>query len=169
MNKTKNGQKEVQLMTKETLNTKTFGQLFTIYTQAFLQNRSIDDLGMTRLQAMALRNVFENSGMTMTQLAQVIGISSSQLTRLVATLEERGLVARKRNPENRRVVNVYRTEKGAALVKGHLDLTENRLAGYLTRLDAADQEKLIAYMRGSIELMVKAGIIDPEIVTRLEK
>lgn len=156
-------------MTKDTLNTQTFGQLFTIYTQAFLQNRSIDDLGMTRLQAMALRNVFENSGMTMTQLAQVIGISNSQLTRLVATLEERGLVARKRNPENRRVVNVYRTEKGATFVKQHLDLTENRIAGYMTRLDAADQEKLITYMRGSIELMVKAGIIDPEIVARLEK
>ncbi len=49
---------------------------------------------------------------TMTNLAEQAGISSQQLTRLINEMEERKLVRRTHNQDNRRLVYVNITEEG---------------------------------------------------------
>ncbi|BAP84857.1 transcriptional regulator [Paucilactobacillus hokkaidonensis JCM 18461] len=140
-------------------NSELFGQLFMTLTQAITQNRSLEEFGLTRLQAITLRNVYQQPGITMTQLAKLIGITSPQLTRIVSTLEDRDLVYRQHNEENRRIVNVQRTKKGESVVKEHMTLIEQRIQHHMETLAISDQQALVEHLRESIRLMEKAHII----------
>jgi DNA-binding MarR family transcriptional regulator len=51
-------------------------------------------------------------GLRVSELALSTGITASGITQVVTALEERGMVGRKMDPEDRRAVRVYLTEKG---------------------------------------------------------
>ena len=137
-----------------------FGKLFLAFAQVISQNRSLEDFELTRLQAITLRNVYRHSGMTMTELAIAIGITRPQLTRIINTLEKRGLVHRKRNEDNRRIINVQRTKKGQSVGKAHMDLIQSQIESRVALLDSNDQKSLVHHLEESIRLMEKAGIIE---------
>ncbi|MDQ0201548.1 MarR family winged helix-turn-helix transcriptional regulator [Neobacillus ginsengisoli] len=68
---------------------------------------------LTHLQFHILEAVFHAvDGISMTQLAQNIGISKQQLTPLVNKLEEAEYVKRVSDTNDKRVVNLFLTEKG---------------------------------------------------------
>lgn len=140
-------------------NSKQFGRLFMILTQTVIQSRTLDNLGLTRLQAMALRSVNKQPGITMTQLAKLIGITSPQLTRIISTLEDRDLVQREHNVDNRRIVNVQQTKKGRAVIDESTKLIDQRTKEQLSSLSEQDQLALIHHLQESIRLMDKAQII----------
>ncbi|MFC6171114.1 MarR family winged helix-turn-helix transcriptional regulator [Loigolactobacillus jiayinensis] len=146
-------------MDKDHNNSELLGQLFMTLAQVMTQNRFLEEFGLTRLQAIALRNVYKHPGITMTELAKTIGITRPQLTRIISILEERGLVRRQHNEENRRIVNVYRTEKGEAVVKQHMQLVQQRIQAQIDTLGVKDRETLSLSLQTSINLMVKANII----------
>lgn len=79
------------------------------------------------------------------------------ITRLVDRLEERGLVARRRMPDNRRVVQVGITEAGLNLLK-QLDEPvrecHNRQLGHLT---AAQLQSLVELLRNARQPHEDAG------------
>jgi DNA-binding MarR family transcriptional regulator len=54
------------------------------------------------------------TGQRVSDLAGSFNVTASGVTQLVTTLEERGLVARSMDPEDRRGVRVHLTEAGAA-------------------------------------------------------
>jgi DNA-binding MarR family transcriptional regulator len=51
-------------------------------------------------------------GARVSELALVTGITASGITQMVTALEERGMVGRKMDPEDRRAVRVFLTEEG---------------------------------------------------------
>ena len=59
---------------------------------------------------------------TATQLAQMLPIDASRVSRIVTTVVDRGLLVRRRLPEDRRVVMLHLSEEGR-------ELTLNALAG----------------------------------------
>lgn len=146
-------------MTNDQTETRAFTQLFSSLAQVMMQNRSHDHLGLTRLQGMALRFVNAQPGITMTELAMQIGITNPQLTRIVTTLEGRGLMRREHNPQNRRVVNVQSTDKGVALIAQNVKAVAARYDRALQTLTPAEQQALIKDLQASMRLMKKAGII----------
>lgn len=137
-------------------------QLFADFTQAVTQNRTLDEFGLTRLQAMTLKNVYSRQGISMSQLADVTGISRAQLTRLIAALEKRNLVERRHNEDNRRIVNVYGTEQGQETIRRHSQLIANRIQAHTETLSADEQAALDHHLKETIRLMIKAGIITPD-------
>lgn len=146
-------------MAENKTDTRTFTQLFSALAQEMVQNRSQNSLGLTRLQGLALRSVNQRPGITMTELAQQIGITNPQLTRIVTTLEDRGLVKREHNPENRRVVNVQSTEQGVALIAQNVEAVAARYDQALQTLTPAEQTTLVRDLQTSMRLMKKAGIL----------
>ena len=50
--------------------------------------------------------------MTMSRIAELLGVSVSNVTGIIDRIEERGLVERIRNPNDRRVVHVPLTDAG---------------------------------------------------------
>lgn len=149
-------------MADNTNNALELEQLFTDLTQAITQNRTLDEFGLTRLQAITLKNVYTRIGISMSQLADTTGISRAQLTRLIATLEKRDLVERRHNEDNRRVVNVYGTEHGKNVIHEHSQLIANRIQSHTKSLSEAEQTALTHHLREAIRLMIKAGIITPD-------
>jgi DNA-binding MarR family transcriptional regulator len=58
----------------------------------------------------------DQDGAMITHLAKMALVEQSRLTRIIAQMEERGLVARKDDPQDGRRVRVYLTDAGRALV-----------------------------------------------------
>ena len=84
---------------------------FFIYEPIAFKDLDLEDLKLTKLDMLILLIVATNEGISMTELANQVGTSKVQVSRSIAGLEERAIVQRRHNQENRRVVNVYTTKK----------------------------------------------------------
>ncbi len=140
-------------------NVELFGQLFATLTQGLLQNLSIKELDLTPQQIMTLVMVYSHPGASMSDLTAKMGTTAPQLTRTIHSLEARDFVRRKHNPDNRRVVNVYRTAAGDAVVEAHMRRVQARIAQRLAGLSEADHHRLDADMQDIIALFAKIGIV----------
>jgi DNA-binding MarR family transcriptional regulator len=84
---------------------------------AFAKHQCIDKLGITARQASVLRAVGANPKVTIGELARRIGIDASTATRMTDRLEKIGLLVRKREKGDRRVVKLALTAQGHELAE----------------------------------------------------
>ena len=61
--------------------------------------------------------LYRRSGVNMTQVAEYIGAPLNTATGIVARMEKRGLVARERSVEDKRVVTIQLTNEGLSTIK----------------------------------------------------
>lgn len=80
------------------------------------------------------------------EMAELCGLDPSSLVPVLDGLERRGLLQRERNPKDRRVQWVRRTEKGDRLFRRALPRAQHAEAEQLAALPAYDQRKLVAAM-----------------------
>jgi DNA-binding MarR family transcriptional regulator len=80
----------------------------------------IAELDLTPAQAGLLRLVARQPGQSQQVLAQQLRTPPSRLVPLVDHLEERGLMERRRNPDDRRHHALYLTAKGGQFMKARL-------------------------------------------------
>lgn len=71
------------------------------------------DHGVTVTMGFVLLNISREHGTPATKIAPLLGMEPRSLTRLIKKLEEDGLVSRRADPEDKRSVRIYLTEKGA--------------------------------------------------------
>ena len=74
--------------------------------------RKASRIGLTAVQAMAVRFLYENDRLTSSELGKHTKLDSATLTGLIDRLETAGLVERKRNAEDRRSIRLHLTQKG---------------------------------------------------------
>lgn len=79
-------------------------------------NRHLAGHGLTISQFGVIEALYHLGPLSQRQLADKILRSSGNLTMVIDNLERDGLVRRERNPQDRRVVNVFLTPQGEALV-----------------------------------------------------
>lgn len=93
------------------------GQLFKLFHQFLVtiqtpyETRLKDNVGPIQFKASSM--LFEQGPCTMGELAEKIGISKQQMTRLIASLEEKKLVARKLSDTDKRQVVVSLTPEAS--------------------------------------------------------
>ena len=92
--------------------------------------------GITVHQLEVLRRLLEGEDMTMREVAQVMGVGPSGATQLVDRLEQRGLVARERDPSDRRVQRVVATARARAAGKEFGTRLRSALDSVASVLDA---------------------------------
>ncbi len=80
-----------------------------------LQRERIRVVALTPPQYSVLSLLWERDGRQLSELAAACCCSPSTITGVVDTLERKGLVARKANPDDRRSLLVRLTEEGEAL------------------------------------------------------
>ena len=97
---------------------------------------------VTASQFSALSSVHRLGPLTLGALAGVERVRPPSLTRIVASLEEAGLVARRPDPGDRRVARVETTPAGEALLARSRTRKDAYLAGRLAALDPADRAVL---------------------------
>ncbi len=105
-----------------------------------LRQQSAGD--MTASQASALASVDRLGSPTLGELAARELVQPPSLTRVVAALEDRGLVTRVVDPGDRRVVRLSATRAGLAVLEERRSLRDAYIARRLQELPAEDRRAL---------------------------
>jgi len=82
-------------------------QVFRSVSDAFT-----DQVDIPRGQAGVLCVVAKQDGLTQSEIADQLSVQGATVTHMLQRLEEAGLVRRRRDPEDNRLVRVYLTEQG---------------------------------------------------------
>jgi DNA-binding MarR family transcriptional regulator len=82
-------------------------QVFRTVSDAFT-----DQVDIPRGQAGLLCVLVKQDGLTQTEIAEHLSVQGATVTHMLQRLEEAGLVDRRRDPEDNRLVRVYLTEAG---------------------------------------------------------
>ncbi len=118
------------------------GEIRTVVVRLARQLRRQDLRGLTVTLYSALVTVAAASELPIGTLAEAERLPSSAATRIADRLEEEGLVERRRNPNDRRGVNLAITPAGRAVVD-ELRATHNAwLAARLERLSDSERATL---------------------------
>ncbi len=109
-----------------------------------------DDLakaGLTPPQFYVLATIGYAGGLPFGEIGAKMMVTVSNLTGIVDRLEEKKLVLRRRDENDRRVVHVVLTDKGARLHKTTIPLFEKTIAQIFSTLDSPEQKELSALLR----------------------
>ena len=105
----------------------------------------------------ALRNISENPGLSMTELSTLMLSDKSNITRLVKSIEEEGLVCRKQGLRDKRKQRLYLSEKGEHILKqattAHNRLIQARFS------DFSDKDKDLLRRLGVIKQRLESALI----------
>jgi DNA-binding MarR family transcriptional regulator len=102
-------------------------------------------VSMTHLHVMWLLE--EHGELAMSRLADLLDVSLSNATGLIDRMEERGLIARVRVPDDRRAVHVRLTGAGQTVLDEVQVMREDLTQAILERLDDGQLERLHASLQ----------------------
>ena len=91
--------------------------LLTQVAQTFrsLSDTFMDQIGLHRAQATLLCQLFAENGLTQLEIAEQLAVQGATVTTMLQRMEEAGLVTRRRDPDDNRLVRVYLTDAGRRL------------------------------------------------------
>ncbi len=98
---------------------------------------------------------YKDEQITMTQFAEIMGITKQQLTKLVNDLENQGYVNRLHNEENRRQVYIEITEQGTEVLEKMLGEIIHEIIKSLDVFDDEDKKKIVESSSTLLELFKK--------------
>jgi DNA-binding MarR family transcriptional regulator len=124
---------------------------FNLVSNKKLQD-SLEELGLTPPQFYVLATLGYAGGLPFGEIGEKMMVTVSNLTGIVDRLEEKGLVARERDSDDRRVIRVRLTERGAKLYKGTIPLFEKCISQFFSPLSRAQQKELAALLRKLIRV-----------------
>lgn len=109
----------------------------------WLERQSAED-ELTRTQLSVLGAVVRSGPVRLGELAESEGVHPTMLSRVVAKLDDAGLLHRATDPEDRRAATVAATEAGRAQHLRMRDARSRLLTARLDELDPADRAHLAA-------------------------
>ncbi|MCC7410950.1 MAG: MarR family transcriptional regulator [Gammaproteobacteria bacterium] len=115
--------------------------------------------GLTAPQAIVLRAVTANGSVSIGALARAVNLSQATVTDIVARLEARRIVERRRDESDKRRVLVSPTPAGRELLAGAVPLLQERFVAELHRLEDWEQTWLLASLQ-RIAAMMNADAVD---------
>ncbi len=120
---------------------------YLLHHLSFLLDKEVDhalteqlDIGMSQLKVLYVLEKWPYSQQR--SIARILGQDDSSISRLVQHLVERGLVARKPNPKDRRQHIIVMTSAGSALLTKARDVTKDCHDIALTGLDTTQRQEL---------------------------
>lgn len=114
-------------------------------------HRLLKHYNITVTQAVCLYEVYEKGAQSISVLSKNVHLSNSTLVGVIDRLEEKGLVKRTRNVDDRRTIFINVTEKGKEFVIRAPYLLHNRLDGKLKILPENEQ----VIIANSLDLLVE--------------
>lgn len=102
------------------------------------RKENLPERGQGRLLVLLL----ERDGMSHKDIVEALDIRPSSESELVAKLESAGYVTKSVNEEDKRVSNVFLTDKGREIAQQFADSMGERLDGIFAPLDEAERETL---------------------------
>jgi MarR family transcriptional regulator, organic hydroperoxide resistance regulator len=96
-------------------------------------------------QMKTLMTVHARGEMNARELAAELGVTPGNVTSIIDRMVAQGLMERKENQEDRRLVTLKTTEKGLKIIREIHDTGLNKMKAVLNRMDLED---LVAFNRG---------------------
>jgi DNA-binding MarR family transcriptional regulator len=110
-------------------------------------------------EARALIELVKAHGIAQGELAGVLGLEKSTVSRLAAGLERKGWVRRGRDEGNQRYVRLYLTAAGGAVAARLWEAWHSRQARILAALTDEERAGLAAGLRGLIRGLAAEGLL----------
>jgi DNA-binding MarR family transcriptional regulator len=117
--------------------------------------------GLTGPQLVCMRELRVSGRMTPSDLAKKISVSQATVTGILDRLELRGLVHRERNPDDKRRVHVWLTERGLEAVSVAPQPLQTRFARRLAGVPMDEQERIERALERIVEMMEVADEMPP--------
>ncbi len=106
-----------------------------------LRQQAVDDL--TPTMRAAVGTIAREGPLTLGELAAVEQVAPPTVTKVVAKLEDRGLVEREADPTDRRVARVVLSDLGEKWLEADRRRRHAWLADRIDKLDAAERDRLV--------------------------
>lgn len=120
-------------------------------------NQRLREFGINHCQHPYIIQICRHPGISQEELARAICVNKSNVARQLAVLEANGLLTRTPDPEDRRVMQVFPTEKMEALLPCVREVMGDWNSCLLADFSEEDREKLIAMLEVITERAVKAA------------
>jgi len=128
---------------------------------------ALEDTGGTPLglpvstsEARALIELLAAKGIAQGQLAVLLGLEKSTVSRLAAGLERKGWLRRGRDERNQRYIRLYLTPAGTAMAGQVWRAWQSRQARILAALTPEERAGLAAGLRGLVRGLAAEGLLD---------
>ena len=131
-----------------------FAMVFEDLTRIFIRLPSIEKLSFTTLSV--LHTLSTRSPMRLTELTATEQVTQSAITQLVTRLERDGLVERRADPKDGRVVLVHITEEGAKVIDSRRLERVSHLSKFMEGL-TPDEKKSIAKALPALRRLIDIG------------
>jgi DNA-binding MarR family transcriptional regulator len=109
------------------------------------------ELSLTIAQFKSLFFISNEGSTNFTKLAQALRVTSSNVTGIIDRLVGQGLVSRRENPENRRMLVLQSTDRGEALLASLRERKIGQLSEMLSRLSEEQLSTLAQGLRFLVE------------------
>ncbi len=110
-------------------------------------------------EARALIELLEARGIAQGQLAVLLGLEKSTVSRLAAGLERKGWLRRGRDGDNQRYVRLYLTPEGRLIAARVWRAWQSRQARILASLSSDERAGLAAGLRGLVRGLAAEGML----------
>jgi DNA-binding MarR family transcriptional regulator len=114
---------------------------------------------VTGSEARALIELMSARGIAQGELAALLGLDKSTVSRLAAGLERKGWIRRGRDEENQRYVRLYLTTPGAQVADRVWQAWQSRQARILAALSDDERSGLSAGLRGLVRGLAAEGLL----------
>lgn len=129
-----------------------------------MYNEEASKYGATMATGFALLSIDKEKGTPSTALGPKMGMEATSLTRTLKSMEEKGLIIRKKNPEDGRGVLIYLTEFG----KEKRELSRTNVLKFNDKIRQNVTEEQLAHFMEVAEV-INELILDKNIFNPTEK
>ena len=113
----------------------------------FQDLNGVCEFGITLTECHALEVVTVHGPVPVSSVARRLGVDKSTASRTLAALEEKGLVRRAGEPEDKRVANFAATPLGKTRSQAILNASANRVAAALEGFSVREREAALEILR----------------------
>tara|TARA_B110000467_G_C18266055_1_gene449334 strand:- start:63 stop:572 length:510 start_codon:yes stop_codon:yes gene_type:complete len=109
--------------------------------------------GLTSPQLLIMLEIDKVSGVNSSQVAKSVNLSAATVTNILDRLENKDLVLRVRNTQDKRKVGLYLTEKGKALLRNAPQPLQEHFIENFANLAQWEQSQLLSSIERLAEMM----------------
>ncbi|CUH94719.1 hypothetical protein P22_0785 [Propionispora sp. 2/2-37] len=127
-------------------------QISHLLEQLYNKNLANEDLSISHARVIYL--LYQNDGMTQSELQQDLLIKASSITKLIDVLAQKGLVKRETSREDARIKRIYLTDEGRKKEEKLCKIREETEARLLHMLTKNEKKELISMLK-SIKTVIR--------------
>ncbi len=130
-----------------------------------MYNRVTSENDFSQAIGYVLINV-KKEGIPVTKIAPLMGIEPTSLSRLLKTMEEKGLVYREKDEVDRRVVKLYLTKKGFELKKISRKIVLDYNKMIREKISEEEMDVYFSVMNRIRKMTCQVGVSEEELLTK---